>query len=70
VNPRIGIKTSVVLTDQQRELLQADAAHHGVSLAEALRRALEEWQGFRSGAALPRRGRDGTLTASNGRSPS
>lgn len=36
-------KRSVYFTDQQFDLLEAQAAHVGISFAEQLRRALDEW---------------------------
>ena len=36
-------KVSVYFTDRQAEALESKASHAGITFAEALRRALDEW---------------------------
>src|SRR5215471_807751 len=42
-------KVSVYFTDPQSAALDATAAHAGITFAEALRRALDEWLAFKEG---------------------
>src|SRR5437660_10757570 len=46
-------KVSVYFTDRQSEALDAKAAQAGVTFAEALRRALDEWLSQKEGCPMP-----------------
>ena len=56
-------KISVYFTDRQYDLLEAQAAHVGISFAEQLRRALDKWCVLRKGdeerQGAPRKQGDG-----------